>query len=193
MKKLSLVFLLIASLQLARADNALKNSDFEDGALNWHGEGRTPADLKSEDSLNTPVDYGDKGLVMVLRPQTWIKIVQDFKTRSATATLNVTYKIAPNTTFSSKDEVYQNVPHSIGFDGWYAFDGKRNTFMTMVCDILSYRMTYDNVAPNFKTTDKQTYTEAIDNMVPDDEKTVCLTFPPGTGAVILLHVSLDTK
>ena len=193
MKKSLLAFLLVASLQLVHADNVLKNSDFADGAQYWHGEGRTPEDLKPQNSLDTPVDYGDKGLIMVLRPQTWIKIVQEFKTRSASATLNVTYKIAPNTTFSSKDEVYQNVPHSIGFDVWYPFNGKRNTFMTMVCDVLNYRTTCDNVAPNFRTTDKQTYTEAIDSMVLDDEQTIYLAFPPGTGAVILLHVSLDTN
>ena len=193
MKKLSLAVFLIASLQLVNADNIVKNSDFTDGASYWHGDGRTPADAKPQDSLDTAPDYGDVGLIVPLKAHAWTKIVQEFKTNSASATLNVTYKIAPNTTFSQKDEDYQNVPHSIGFDAWYPFDGKRNTFIAMVCDVLSYRMTSDNVAPNFTSTAKQSYTEAIDSMIPDDEKTLCLTFPPGTGAIIILHVSLDTK
>jgi len=193
MKKLSLAFLLLASLQLIHADDVVKNSDFTDGANYWHGDGRTPADMKPQDSLDTAPNYGDVGLIVPLKAHAWTKIVQEFKTRSSAATLNITYMIAPKTTFSQKDEDYQNVPHSIEFDAWGPFDGKRNNFVAIVTDVINYRLFNDNVAPKLNSTGKQTYSAMVDSMVPDDEKTLCLTFPPGTGAVILLHVSLDTQ
>jgi hypothetical protein len=193
MKKLIFAFILLSALPLVRADNVLKNSDFEDGALNWHGDGRTPADLKPEDSLDTPVDYGDKGLVMVLKPHNWIKIVQEFRTPSSSVTLNVTFKLAANTTFSTKEEDYVNVPHAIEFDGWLPFNGKVGGFMTMLSDFTKSRIFYDTVMPKFDSTDQQTFQSTINSLIPEDEKTLCLCFPPGAGAVILLHVSLDTK
>jgi len=192
MKKLSLAFLLIASLQFLHADNVLKNSDFTDGAIDWHGDGRTPADMKPQDSLDTPVDYGDKGLVIPLKPQTWSKVVQEFKTNSSSVTLNITFKLAPNTTFSQKDEDYVNVPHSIGFDAWLPFNGKKGGWMTMVSDFTKSRIFFNSIIPKGGT-DPETHAETINSLIPEDEKTLCLTFPPGTGAVILLHVSLDTK
>ncbi len=193
MKKLLFALVLLSSLTLARSDDVLKNSDFEDGAVDWHGEGRTPADLKQEAALDTPPDYGDKGLVMVLKPHTWIKIVQEFKTPSSSVTLNVTYKLAANTVFSDKKEDYQNVPHAIGFDGWLPFNGKQGGFMTMLSDFAKSRIFYDTVMPKADSTDPQTFRTTISSLIPEDEKTLCLCFPPGTGAVILLHVSLDTK
>jgi hypothetical protein len=192
MKKLSLVFLLIASFQLAHADNVLKNSDFTDGALNWHGDGRTPADLKPQDSLDAAPDYGDKGLVIPLKSRDWTKIIQEFKTQSSEGTLNITFKLAPNTAFSSKDEDYTNVPHSIGFDAWLPFNGKKGGWMTMVSDFAKMRLFYDTIIPKGGN-DPETFSETVSSLIPEDEKTICLAFPPGTGAVILLHVSLDTK
>jgi len=193
MKKLSLAFLLIASIQLVHADNVLKNSDFTDGAVNWHGDGRTPADMKPQDALDTSTtDYGDKGLIIPLKAHEWTKIVQEFKTNNSSLILNITFKMAPNTVFSTKDEDYTNVPHSIGFDAWLPFNGKRGGWMTMVSDFTKMRIFYDTIIPK-PGNDQETYDETINSLVPEDEKTVCLAFPPGTGAVILLHVSMDTK
>jgi len=193
MKKLCLAFLLVASLQLVHADNVLKNSDFTDGALSWHGDGRTPADMKPQDSLDTNNNYGDQGLIIPLRGHTWTKIVQEFKTRNSSLTLNITYKLAPNTTFSTVSEDYVNVPHSIGFDAWPPFNGKKGSWMTMVSDFSKATLFYSNITPKPGSTDQQTESEPIVSLIPENEKTICLAFPPGTGAVILLHVSLDTK
>jgi len=193
MKKLALVFLLVATLPLLHADNVLKNSDFTDGALNWHGDGRSPADLKSDAALDASVNYGDKGLVIVLKPHTWTKVVQEFKTRSSAVTLNLSYKLMPNTSFSAKDEDYDNVPHSIGFEAWAPFKGKKGGWMFMLSDFTKARIFFNTIMPNFSATDQQPVTDTFGSLVPEDEKTLCLTFPPGTGAVILLHVSLDTK
>jgi hypothetical protein len=178
---------------LLQADNVLKNSDFADGAVDWHGDGRTPADMKPQDSLDTTaVDYGDKGLIIPLKPHSWTKIVQEFKTQNSALTLNITYKLAPNTVFSTKAEDYVNVAHSIEFDAWKPIDGKVGGWMLMVSDFTKARIFYNSVIPQPGTTE-QTVTDTLDSLIPEDEKTLCLAFPPGTGAVILLHVSLDSK
>jgi hypothetical protein len=195
MKNLLLVFLLLVSLQLVHAGNVLKNSDFADGVQSWHGDGRTPAEMKPQDSLDAAPDYGDKGLIIPLKPHAWTRVFQEFKTRNTSFTLNITYKLSPGASFSTVDEDYLNVPHSIDFDGWAAFDGKRGSWMTMVSNIARYQMFNNNVTPKFGATDQDPVADdSIDNLGgPDDEKTVCLAFPPGTGAVILLNVSLNTR
>jgi hypothetical protein len=194
MKKWLFTVLLVTSVQLLHADDVLKNSDFTDGALNWHGDGKSPADLKPADDLdaNAP-NYGDKGLIIVLKPHSWTKIVQEFKTPSAGLSLNVSYKLAPGTVFSNKDDDYVNVPEKIEFNGWRPFNGKIGSFMIMLSDFAKERIFFTSIAPVAGSTDQPPVTGSYDSLIPEDEKTLCLTFPPGTGAVILLHVSLDAK
>ena len=193
MKKLTLAFLLAASVQLINADNVLKNSDFADGTLSWQGDGRTPDDFKPLDGSDATTNYGTQGLIIPLRSHTWTKIVQDFRTDSSSVTLHITYKLSSDATFSTLDDDYVNVPHSIDFDAWAPFNGKKGGWMTMVSDFTKARIFYNNVMPKPGSTDEQTVTETINSLIPEDDKTICLAFPPGTGAVILLHVSLDTK
>jgi len=194
MKKLLLTVLLLSSIQLLHADDVLKNSDFIDGALNWHGDGKAPADLKSPDSLdNTASPYGDKGLVIVLRPHSWTKVVQEFKTPTSSLSLKLTYKIAPGTVFSDKDDDYLNVQEKIDFNGWRPIPGKKGGWMVMLSDFAKQRLFSFSVVPNLASADQLPVTSTYDALIPEDDKTICLAFPPGNGAVILTHVSLDTK
>jgi len=192
MKNLFLVVLLFGSVQLLQADDILKNSDFTDGALNWHGDGRSPADLKPADALDTSApNYGDKGLIIVLKPRNWTKIVQEFKSDTATVHLNISYQLAPNTVFSTKEEDYKNVPNKIDFNGWLPFNGKVGSWMVMLSDFAKERIFYNSVESSANPTAPQNFSCSYNSLIPEDEKTLCLAFPPGTGAVILLHVSLE--
>jgi hypothetical protein len=194
MKKFVIALFLIGSVQMISADNVLKNSDFTEGAVDWHGDGRTPTDLKPTDALDTSaVDYGDKGLVIPLKAHEWTKVVQEFRTENSSLTLHCTYKLVPNTTFSQNDDDYKNVPHQIGFDAWAPFNGKKGGWMMLVSDFTKARIFYHTVLPQMDSANEQSFTDTVNSLVPEDEKTVCLAFPPGTGAVILLHVSLDSN
>jgi hypothetical protein len=191
MKKLFPAVLLLGLLPLLHADNVLKNSDFADGPLNWKGDGRTPADMKPEDSLdNSTSPYGDKGLVIPLKPHAWTKVVQEFRTPSSAVTLALTYKIAPNTVFSTSEEDYKNVPNHIDFNGWKPFDGKVGGWMVMLSDFSKGRIFANAVIPAVGN-GEQNSTGTFDSLTPDGDKTICLAFPPGTGAVILLNVTLN--
>jgi len=193
MKKLFLTVLLLSSVQLLHADDVLKNSDFADGALNWHGDGKSPVDLKPASDLDTNApNYGDKGLIIVLKPHSWTKVVQEFKTRSAAVSLNLTYKVAPGTVFSTKDDDYAGIPEKIDFNNWKPFNGKVGGWMVLLSDFAKERIFYNYIIP-VSGSDQPPVTGTYDSLIPEDDKTLCLAFPPGTGAIILLHVSLDSK
>jgi hypothetical protein len=193
MKTLLLALTLACPLSFAFADDVLKNSDFSEGAQYWHGDGHTPADIKSSaDALDTPVDYGDKGLVIQLKPHQWTKITQAFKDCSAEVTLKITYKVAPNTTFSQKDDDYTNVTHSVDYDAWPPITERKNGWVIFVTDPTNYNFFDRRVSPRFDSTESQNYTENFSPLDPHDEKTLTLCFPPGTGAIILLSVTIES-
>jgi hypothetical protein len=182
MKKLLLAVLLLSSIGLLRADPILKNTDFTDGASNWNGDGKSPTDLPG---------FTDKGLIIALKPHDWSMITQDFTTTSAAVNLTVSYKLAPSTMFSTSPDDYANVPQSISYTSWKPFKGKVGGWMIILSDLAKQQIFFGSIIPPANATELQTFSGAYNRMIPGDNNTLCLAFPPGTGAVILQHVSLD--
>jgi len=193
MKKFIFAFLVLGSLMRMNADEVLKNSDFSDGITDWHGNGQAPSDFAPASPLDPPSPYGTTGLIVVLKPHEWTKIVQEFRTQYSTLIMDVAYKLSSDYAPSSTDADYQNVPHQVGFDHWRPFNANPGGWVAMVSDFDKERLTFFKIKPNAGGADQQEFKGKIQALVPENEKTICLAFPPGTGAIILLKVSLSNE
>lgn len=191
MKKLTF-FLLLAGLGLLplHAANLLLNGDFTDSLGHWYGDGRTPAEYAQDNAQLTPDDFNNKGVIMPLKDMNWLKIAQDFQGNINGGTISVTYKLSPNFAFSDIPENYKNVPNKIGYNGWKPFGIKPGMWMLFISDFGSAHGTYYSIKPKAGTA-PQTIRCKITKLTPHEDKTITLAFPPGTGTVVILNVSVE--
>lgn len=190
MKAPVFALLVLACTLPLQADNWVQNGDFVDGITHWHGDGRAPADFVSDDPFAKPDPFTSKGLIIPLKHAQWTKVAQDFKGKIASGVLTITYMVSPDLAFSDKPDDYVNMPHHIGYDGWLPFNTPPGQWVTFLSDFGSIHGFYSMVKPKLGSSDPQTYRTQIDGLTPLDDKTITLAFPPGTGTVVILGVSL---
>jgi hypothetical protein len=175
---------------LRAGDNWLQNGDFYDGINHWRGNGRAPADFAPDNPLDKPDPLTSKGLIVVLHSESWIKVEQDFKGKSSDGILTIHYLVTPDFAFSSKIEDYTNMPGHIGFNAWKPFDTKPGTWVLFLADFGTVHGTYYEIEPKLGSTDPQVYQAQIEGLTPLSDKTVTLAFPPGTGKIVILSISM---
>jgi len=190
MKNILFSLLVLACLLPLRADNWLENGDFLDGINHWHGNGKAPSDFAPSNPMD-PVDpLTSKGLIVPLKDMDWTMVAQDFKGKSASGVMTVTYMVSPDLTFSTKKEDYLNMPDHIGYDAWAPFNTPPGKWIIFMSDFGSDHGSYYEVKPTLHSSDPQTFQTRIKGLTPFEDKTITLAFPPGSGMIIILKVSL---
>lgn len=187
MKKLTAALLLLVSLGCIQAKELIDNSDFSQGFERWHGDvtsgSDTPADPFAAPGTTT-------GLAIPLRADRWVKIYQEFVGQGDKLSLSLQYKFSKDLSFSIKPEDYENVTHSIGYDGWRAFQIPLRTWCLMISDFGPDHGRYYKIASKFGTDEVQTLTATVPGK-DEEKKTLTICFPPGQGTVTLLKVSVS--
>lgn len=194
MKLLALTFVLATLLGsvTAFADDWLENGDFIDGTTHWRGNGRTAADFASDNPFDKPDPFLAKGLIIPLRG-IWDKIQQDFRGGHETGgILTITYRVSTDTKFSDKQADYQDVPYQLHYDGWQGFPIPPGSWIVFVADLGSAIGTYYEITPKLGSEEPQTIRLRVSRLTPMSDKTLTLGFPPGSGKLVILGVSLTS-
>ena len=188
------LFVLLASLSLLplHATNFLLNGDFIDGVGHWYGDARTPQDFAQDNAQQAADPFYSKGVIIPLKDMSWSKFAQDFQGDIEGGIITVTYQLSPNLAFSEKPEKYQNVPYEINYSGWKPFQITPGKWMLFIADFGSSRGTYYPIKPKAGS-GVQTIRCMAKNLTPHEDKTLTLAFPPGTGNVVILQVSVEGK
>ena len=126
-----------------------------------------------------------------LRAGDWTKLNQDFETKSGKMTLTVTYLLSPGLTFSQRPEDYTNTTGAIGYTAWAAYATPVGRWVVLLCDIAAGHANAFDLSPKVEGTTPQTFTASFLGKS-DQQKTVCLAFPPGHGFVTVEKVSITT-
>jgi len=193
----ALAFLLLATASLLRADEMVQNADFSDGSNNWRGDGKTAAEYAQDNPTAATDTFTSKGLIVQLNPDHWTKVFQDFNgSKDTHYQLVVTYKFSPGLAFSSKAEDYVNIPDKIRFqhsENWTPFNIPAGQFFVTVDDADNTKGYWEKVTSKFNTTDTQKYVDPGLPLTPDAGKMVTVAFPPGTGTVVLLSISVTSS
>jgi hypothetical protein len=190
MKALAFALLVLGYAFPLRADSWLENGDFADGINHWRGNGRAPADMAPDNPMDKPDPFTSKGLIIPLRHVDWDKVAQDFKGKGASGILTITYMVAPDLTFSTKPEDYVNMPDQIHYDGWQSFDTPPGDWVVFVADFGTSRGTYWTIKPKLGSSAPQTFRARVSGLTPLEDKTITLGFPPGSGNLVILNISL---
>jgi hypothetical protein len=166
------------------AGNLLQNGDFSNSNNRWEGDGKTNP------------SFG-KGLIVQLSPNSWTKVWQDFKgDQGVSDTLTLTYKVSPDLTVSDKQEDYANILPRIQFEDYQGYGPvgiPTGYFLAWIGDLTNHASRYERyrVKPDIGDTQKIAHT--FPNSLPLADKMVTLAFPPGTGNVVILSVSVTSK
>ena len=188
MKKSTLAVLLVfASLGLVRSDELIKNGDFSQGTESWRGDVQA-VDASSVSPLDTTP--AKAGLVINLSQTNWTKVYQDFTGVGNKLTIKVDYQLSADASFSTNGKDYDNVSHAIGYNAWKPFHIPVGTWVLMMSDFGPDKGRYYTITPKFGSTETQSFT--VNPPGKDQEKkTLTLAFPPGTGTVTLLKISVQ--
>jgi hypothetical protein len=201
---LVLAFLILPGVIPLRADvkNWLQNGDFSDGIAHWNGDGRSAGTASDSDipdlsgnPLSTPAG---QGMIIRLSPHDWVKVYQDCRPVGNFLGFVVTYKVSDDFKLSQDMNDYINVPGSLGYGTWKAFNGTPGCWLMMMSDFGSggnvgaFRWDID---PGAKVNADGTRTFVTHSRVfnTEGDKTLTLACPPGTGSITLLKVSLAAE
>ena len=184
----ALLTLALALTSPLQADDGIQNGDFTDGITHWHGDGRSPADFASDNPMAPADPLTSKGLIIPLKHTAWSKVAQDFRSKTGTGTLSITFIESPDLTFSTKPEDYQNMPSQLGW-GWKTFDIPPGCWMVSVNDSTGTVGFHSGVKPDGAPGTVHTFRVSMKGK-PDDTNTLTICIPPGTGNFIVLNVSL---
>lgn len=193
MKTQTLAFLVLLSLGAVRADDLIQNGDFSSGIDHWHGNGQAPADFKPDDPFAASDPFTSKGMIIKLKERQWTKVIQDFKGKSSTGALTITYMVSPDLAFSEKPDDYVNVPGHIDYNAWRPFDIPVGLWIAFLSDFGSAHGTYYKLKPKLGSNEPQTLKMDIKAMTPYEDKTITFAFPPGKGLIVILNVSLTSE
>jgi len=190
MKALAFAVLALAFALPLRAGNWLQNGDFVDGISHWYGDGRSPADFTAADPFAKADPFTSKGLIIPLKHVSWTKVAQDFKGKSASGVITITYMVAPDLTFSDKQDDYVNMPNHIGYNAWAPFNTTPGEWIVFLSDFGSNHGAYYEIKPNLGSGDPQKFQARISGLTPLADKTITLAFPPGKGNIVILDISM---
>jgi len=192
MKKFAPYFLFLAlSLPLC-ADNWLQNGDFTDGLDHWRGNGRSPADMASDDPFAKPDPLLSTGLIIPLKGRQWTTVTQNFRTKAAQLVLTISVIFAPGVTFSERDEDYTNIPDKIDNRLYLSFNLSQKHWFVLFTDFGNgAKGVYYTFDTKPGSTEPQGFRAEVSNLSPLEDELVTIGFPPGQGNVILRSVSLE--
>ena len=192
MKILLLALFALTSALNLRADSLLQNGDFSAGGAHWQGDGQIFA-------ANTlaPGAFGSKGMVVLLKPDSWTKIFQQFQGDKGTVySITVTYRVSLDLVPSENPADYADVNKRIGLDGYENF-GHMNLppghFFGTIGDATSTRVAWEVYVPQFLSSDVQTYQHTYPAISANRNNVAALGFPPGKGSVNILSVAVTSQ
>ena len=162
--------------------NLLQNGDFSKGDSMWEGDGK-------------PDPSVGKALVIPLNNYSWTKISQDFKGDKATDTILIRYKLSPDISVSAKPEDYANIGDHVRFEdyqGYGTIEFPVGCFLVWIGDLTNHASRYERF-PIRPTNDVQTIDHTFPSGATLADKMITLAFPPGTGSVILLSISVKSN
>jgi hypothetical protein len=189
MKALFVTLLVLACALPLRADECLQNGDFTDGISHWRGDGRSPADFASDNPLGKPDPLTSKGLIIPLKHTAWAKVAQDFRGKIASGVLSITYELSPDLAFSDKPGDYVNIPAQLNW-GWKPFNTPPGEWLIFISKFGDTAGNYFKIQPTPGSGDPQTRRFKMETLTPLEKQTITLVFPPGTGTMVILNVSL---
>lgn len=193
MKRLLLVLFIAISTQQLWADNWLQNGDFSDGINSWQGDGRSLSEYISANPTNRPENLPNDGMVIELKSDKWTKVSQDFNGTESNGVMTIAYMLSNDFAFSNDPADYKNIPKKIDYEAWKAFKIPPGNLLVFLSDFGKSLGTYypfKPLSPGKAAT--QTLSAKVNGMTPNEDKTITLAFPPGTGLIILLSVSIDS-
>jgi hypothetical protein len=195
MKTTACVLLLSFAVLPLFAEQELKNPDFVDGRSHWEGDGESASVAANADAIptldaNNTVPTG--GLLLKLSRQDWTRVTQNFRPLGSNGVLTIVYKLSDGLTFSTERKDYSNVPALMGFGGYKPFSIKPGNWIALFIESTTSMMEYYNITPKAGSA-TQTYIGHITGLAQREDKTLCLSFPPGSGTVTITHVGLETQ
>lgn len=195
MKTLALIIFSLAAFFPLKADEELKNPDFTDGRSHWEGDGESLNSAVNADAAPTLTEHnvtGVSGLLIKLSRRDWMSVSQDFRPLGSAGKLTVVYKLSDDIAFSTITDDYVNVPAHMGFNAFMSFNIPPGHWIALFLETARNEMDYYNVTPKSGSA-TQTYKDNITNLVPREDKTICLAFPPGSGTITIYHVGFESN
>ena len=193
MKLLPFLLLAVACALPLRADEAIQNGDFADGTTHWHGEGRSSADFASDNPLQASDPFTAKGMIIPLKANVVDEGGADHPSQRHRRRADHHIQVLEGTWCSRTSPITTRTSRSRwgGAGSRSAALPEAGLFVSRTR--LERRARTPTVKPKTGTSDPQTYRVKMDTLTPHDETTLTLGFPPGTGMVVILGVSFDTK
>ena len=197
MKILLLSLLILAGATRLEADNLLQNGDFTDGSTHWQGDGKSAADYAHDNPMVTSDPFTSKGLIVQLDPHRWTKVSQAFKgNNSARYVFAINYMVSSDLSLSQNTDDYKNMADKIrveGFDSWSHFNIGVGQFFDGIDDLGTLRGFYEKFSPKLGTSEIQKFVDVGPPIAAGGNKVVAVAFPPGTGTIVILNISVTSK
>jgi len=192
MKALAFVLLAVSCVLPLHAQEALQNGDFSDAINHWHGDGRSPADYASDNPFQSSDPFTSKGLILPLKKTAWSKVAQDFTGKISSGILSVTFMVSPDFAFSTNRDDYKNVPAQLGW-GWKPFNSQPGNWLIFITDFDDTKGNFYPIPTKATSGVPQTISYKIKGLTPLEAQTITLAFPPGSGTIVLLNVSINNS
>jgi hypothetical protein len=187
MKKLILAGLLATTLTVWADDKEVfQNSDFSSGVSEWEGDIHTAGGSADDSGATT-------GGVVKLKDW-WTKVSQDFEAPSGSYNLAIKYTVTPNFSLSKRRDDYANVNGPLGLNDLLSFNADTGKWFVLIVDLDAWTCSTFYFTPSTKATGEQTAHAAVHFSGADNQnKRIFLCYPPGTGTVNLLGVTLTKR
>jgi hypothetical protein len=195
----------------SQSQESLQNADFSDGSTRWHGDCK-PLGSDMTTDFTSGAAGGAKGIVVDLHSSSWTKITQEIYKYKGNIMqgmiLTIVYQTTPDFKFSTRATDYGNVGSALGFGG-ATLPGNMGQVLAFV-DMPPFSRSSMTTSGNMNTitiypdrvscatfapatvSQSKTFTAGLFPPPPtqDDKPTFCLAFPPGSGSITLLKISL---
>jgi hypothetical protein len=197
MRILPFALIILASTVPLQADNLIQNGDFTDGSNHWKGDGKSSSDYANDNPSASSDPFTSKGLIVQLDPNRWTKVSQVFKgNKSASYVFTINYMVSPDLSLSQKPDDYKNITDKFrveGFDQWTPVNIGVGQFFDGIVDLGNLRGFYEKFSPKLGKSEIQKFDDAGPPIAPGGDKVVAVAFPPGTGTVVILNISVTSR
>ncbi len=201
--------LLSAAQDYQQSMELMRNADFSDGTTHWRGDCRpVGSDVTTDFTSNS--EANSKGIIVDLHSSSWTKITQEITNPERAwdgTTLTIVYQTSSDFKLSTRDSDYRHVGPALEFGGagLPGFPGNLLAFLDVPpytwasvasaggLENVTANPDYVSIANFVPSTDgQQTFTAVLKGLFPnrDARLTFCLAFPPGSGRVTILKISL---